>query len=156
MKPQKITLIQSADEKIYSEMLRHSARANEQYCKINNIIYKQFIGIKRSYFSWHACFDRIIIIDEFLKENYRGWIFYLDADAYIHDLGYDVRSLLSDKIGIIAAPGGLTGEIWDINDGVFLLNLGSESGREIATLWHKDFMTTSDAELRSAKEWHRP
>ncbi len=91
------------------------------------------------------------MINELMAQGYNGWVFYLDADAFINDLDYDVWTLLSSELAIVAA--GLPGNEWDINDGVFLLNLGSEAGREIASLWYEDFMSTPEEQLRLAREW---
>jgi hypothetical protein len=123
-----IKMLQSADADKYADMLRTTARVNQLYCHRHNIEYASFIGIKRGFYPWHACFNRIMLLNELIDHGYRGWIFYLDADAFVFDLDYDVRKLVSNEFAMVAAPGGLTGQKWDINDGVFLINVGSGGG----------------------------
>jgi hypothetical protein len=92
---------------------------------------------------------------ELLEANHRGWIFYLDADAYIADMEFDIHVYLKQHHdrAMIIGPGGLSGEPWDLNDGVFLINLAHETAREIVRLWHASLFETSDGELRDAPDW---
>ena len=95
------------------------------------------------------------MLKELIDSGYNGWVFYLDADAFPVDLTLDVRRLIAEYPGaMVMSPGGLTGYRWDVNDGVFLIDLGSGVGRRIVTLWHDDFMSTPDEALRTAAEWH--
>ena len=63
----------------------------------------------------------------------RGWVVYLDADAYVADLGFDLVSYLGDKADVCAVftRAGASPQWWDINDGVFLMNLGNPHARWI-------------------------
>ena len=135
-------------------MLRATAAVNRAYCRRHRIEYRQFIGVKRGFFPWHATFNRIILLQEMLAAGFTGWLFYLDADAYVVDLSFDVRRLIAD-IGkpIIMAPGGRTGEKWDVNVGVFLADLGSEIARDLMLAWHADFMMVSEESLRTMHNW---
>jgi hypothetical protein len=87
--------------------------------------------------------------------GFRGWIFYLDADAFVYDRNFDLAGYLdgySDK-ALIASLGGTEPEhSWDINTGVFLINLKHEKGRQLIEDWHADIMGTSDERLASAKK----
>lgn len=150
----KIIAVQTAAGEAYEAMLRETGKVTQLYCSRHGIEYREFVGIKRGHFPWHACFNRIVILKELIDSGYAGWVFYLDADAFVVDLEFDVRQLIAANPGVmLISPGGLTGLRWDVNDGVFLINLGSSSGRRIATLWHEDFMRTTDAELEAAPEW---
>lgn len=150
----KIKAFQTSDSEIYQDLLAISAAANEAYFKKFDVEFEKFVGLKRGFFPWHACFNRIVYLKEQLDEGYDGWIFYLDADAYVFDHSYDVRTLLNEFEGdYLFAPGGLTGEKWDVNDGVFLINLGSDAGRELALAWYRHFMATSEDALRKASDW---
>jgi hypothetical protein len=85
--------------------------------------------------------------------GFYGWIFYLDADAYIYDPNFNLVHYLdgySDK-ALIAAPGGNTGQRWDINSGVLLINLAHDMARQMIEHWHADIMQTSDEQLRGAQ-----
>jgi hypothetical protein len=150
-----VIMLQTADGGAYADMLAVGRRANEAYALKHRLPYQCFIGIKRGYFPWHAVFNRIVLIRELILADFCGWVFYLDADAYVHCIDFDLRSYLNrhfDK-AIIAGPGKRGGERWDINDGVFLINLGHGDGQRLIEDWHDDFMTTSDEELRNAPRW---
>jgi len=149
-----VLLLQTADAQQYLPMLQATAVVNQAYCARQCLSYSQFIGIKRGFFPWHACFNRIVLIKEMIDVGFRGWVFYLDADAFMVDLSYDVRRLISEIAKpIIMTPGGLTGEHWDVNDGVFLVDLSVEAVQELMLAWHTDFMATSHEALRAAVEW---
>ncbi len=152
--PAEIKVFQTCDSENYRELLDISARSNEIYCQKFNLGFETFVGIKRGYFPWHACFNRIIYLKEQLDNGFSGWIFYIDADAYIFDHAFDVRELLNSHDGdFLFAPGGLTGEKWDVNDGVFLINLGSDAGKRLTLAWYDNFMATPEDALREAAGW---
>jgi hypothetical protein len=150
-----ITMIQTCDGPNYYPLLLEGRQANEAYALRNGFKYECFLGIKRGYFPWHACFNRIIMLQDMVRSGYRGWAFYLDADAYVFDQAFDLAEYLdrhSDK-AFIAGAGGSTGEHWDINDGAFLVNLGHPDAREIVQRWHDHFLGTPDDALRCAVNW---
>lgn len=150
-----VTMLQSCDLTRYLPLLACGRAANERYAVANGFSYSTFVGIKRGYFPWHACFNRLFMLKELAVAGYRGWVFYLDADAFVYGQSFDLRTYLvshRDK-SFIAAEGGPTGLPWDINDGVFLLNLGHPDGLKLANLWHRNFMATPEAALREAREW---
>jgi hypothetical protein len=99
-----------------------------------------------------------LLIHEFMVAGFRGWIFYLDADAYVYDRDFDLAGYLdgySDK-ALIASLGGTEPEhSWDINTGVFLINLKHEKGRQLIEDWHADIRGTSDERLQTALVWGR-
>jgi hypothetical protein len=149
-----IVMLQTADAKRYLPMLQATAAVNQAYCARHGVGYSQFIGIKRGFHPWQACFNRIMLIKEMIDVGFRGWVFYLDADAFVADLSFDVRQLISATTKpVIMAPGGLTGEPWDVNDGVFLIDLDNETARNLIFAWHSHFMRNSEDELRAAVEW---
>jgi hypothetical protein len=150
-----VIMLQTADGGAYADMLAVGRRANEAYARKHSLAYKCFIGIKRGYFPWHAVFNRIFLIRELILANFRGWVFYVDADAYVHYMDFDLLRYLNRHIdkAMIAGPGGLGGEPWDINDGVFLINLDHADARRLIEDWYDDFMSTSDEDLRNAPRW---
>jgi hypothetical protein len=149
-----IVMLQTADAKRYLPMLQATAAVNQAYCSRHDISYSQFIGIKRGFHPWQACFNRIVLVNEMIDLGYRGWVFYLDADAFVWDLSFDVRRLIH-YIGkpIIMAPGGQSGQHWDVNDGVFLIDLGNETARDLILAWLAGFMAISEERLRAMPEW---
>ena len=150
-----IVFIQTSDPDVYEPMLRETAKVNKIYCKRHGLEYQEYVGLKRGYFPWHACFNRIILLKELIDAAYAGWAFYVDADAYVFDLSFDIRRLVTE-IGkpVIMAPGGLTGFYWDVNDGVFLIDLRDATARELVLAWHADFMNTPDEVLQTAATWN--
>src|SRR5262245_6485291 len=149
-----IILLQTADAHRYLPMLQATAAVNQVYCARHNIGYSQFLGIKRGFYPWQACFNRVMIIREMIAAGYCGWVFYLDADAFVADLSFDSRHLISEIAKpLIMAPGGLTGEPWDVNTGVFLVDLNDETARELMLAWHSDIMSETDHALRESPEW---
>lgn len=150
-----IILLQTSDAQRYFPLLACGRTANEHYAIKNGFSYSAYIGIKRGYHPWHAAFNRLFMLKELSAAGYRGWAFYIDADAYVRDQSFDLRQFLAqhpDK-SLIAASGGRAAERWNINDGVFLINLGHADARRLIDLWHWHFMAMTDAALREASEW---
>src|SRR5262249_15523342 len=141
-----VTIIQTSDPVNYAPLLACGRVANENYAIKKGFSYSTFVGLKRGYFPWHACFNRIFLLKELAAAGYAGWAFYLDADAYIYDQCFDLNAYLEahrDKC-LIAGPGGLTDLPWDINDGVLLVNFGHKDALEIVDRWHQHFMDTEE------------
>jgi hypothetical protein len=149
-----MVMLQTADARRYLPMLQATAAVNQVYCSLHDISYSQFIGIKRGFYPWQACFNRIVLVKEMIDLGYRGWVFYLDADAFVWDLSFDVRRLIG-HIGkpIIMAPGGQSGQPWDVNDGVFLIDLGNRTARHLILTWLASFMAITERRLRAMPEW---
>lgn len=151
----RIKVYQTADADNYAEMLNITSRANRRYCERYGIEFETFLGIKRGYFPWHAAFNRIIYLKEQMDAGYDGWILYLDADAYVYGQGCDVRDLIKGGDGdFYFAPGGGSGKKWDVNDGVFIINLGSSAARELIDAWYENFMETPDEVMQEAHDWY--
>jgi hypothetical protein len=132
-----ITLLQTAAGDLYTEMMRVTSIPNRLYCLTKSIDYRSYHGVKRGYFNWQATYNRIAMLDELLCERYDGWVMYLDADAYIRDPRFDIHRYLDDLpngIAFVAAP-AVKVRKWEINAGVFLINLGSTVGRSIVQEW---------------------
>lgn len=145
--------MQTAD-KNYSDLLDITSVPTKHYCKEKGYLYNQVVGICRGYYPWHAAFNRIILLKNALLSGYKGWIVYLDADAFVADLDFDLDLYLQDKrqFSIIAATGGSSGW-WCINDGVFLINMDSPISHEIINAWYDRFLLISDDDLKAAKNW---
>ncbi len=150
-----ILLLQTSDPHVYFDMLCLSARTNREYCRRHDIAYQAFIGLKRGFHPWQATFNRIPLLHELLQAGFAGWVLYLDADAYIADLRFDLRAYLADKGACAAimtpvAPGAAW---WDINAGVALFNLASEHGRWLVQRWYDAFMAIGADALRADAHW---
>jgi hypothetical protein len=151
-----ILLLQTCDPQVYLPMLRCGRSINEYYAARWGMAYSSFVGIKRGYYPWQAAFNRVHLMKELIDGGFRGWVFYLDADAYVADLDFDLPALLQAHAhcAMIAGPGGEDGHQWDVNTGILMMNLGHPNGRRIVELWHADVMSTPESQLAAAASWH--
>lgn len=46
---------------------------------------------------WHAIFNRIYELNEYVNSGLRSWVHYMDADAYFVDFEFDLRGYVADK-----------------------------------------------------------
>ena len=92
-----VVVMQTCDGPNYYPLLEQGRRANEAFALRNGYRYECFIGIKRGYFPWHACFNRIIMLRDLVRSGYRGWVFYLDADAYVFDQQFNLPQYLDQQ-----------------------------------------------------------
>jgi hypothetical protein len=115
------------------------------------------MGIIRGHHRWHATFNRISILQRLIDSEFYGWVCYLDADAFIADLDFDLRHYLSDKedIALIAADAGTGPHWWNVNAGVFLLNLAHPLGRAITREWYDTFSGITEDALRELEDWSK-
>jgi len=150
-----IIVLQTADAERYAPMLAITATNVREYCRRHDLGYESFLGVKRGFHPWQATFNRIPMLAELLDRGFTGWALYLDADAYIQDLDFDLAAYLADKTdrAAIFATSGVTGEHWDVNAGVALLNLGHPLGRALIEQWAAGFAAHSDDDLRAGSEW---
>lgn len=150
-----IILMQSSDAEIYAVMLEQSARTTRLYCRIHGYRYEAFIGIKRGCLPWHASYNRIDMLMDLIRQDYQGWVFYLDADAWIADLDFDLKAYLATKkrYALIGMPAGhLRDHYWNINNGILLFNLGHPFTRAFIAEWER-FLSRYDL-ARDAKQWN--
>jgi hypothetical protein len=149
-----VIFLQTADADEYNEMLHLSSKTVKAFCKKSNFQYESHLGVIRGYYSWQATFNRIPMLYRLVESGFFGWTCYLDADAFIADLNFDLKEYLADKndIALIAARGG-SNFWWAINAGVLFINLGHPLGRAITREWHSLFSAITDDELRSAADW---
>lgn len=83
---------------------------------------------------------------------------YLDADAFIADLDFDIRDFLQDKsdialIGWGPSRRGPEDDWWWLNAGILFINLAHSVGRAIVAEWHRRFSEITDDQLRDAAAW---
>jgi hypothetical protein len=150
-----IMFLQTADTERYNKLLNLSSKTIQAFCKKNNFNYESYLGIVRGHYPWQATFNRIPMLYRLAEGGFSDWVCYLDADAFIVDLNFDLSSYLLNKndVALIAAPIGKNNFWWAVNAGVFFLNLGHPLGRAITREWHSVFSAITDDELRGAVEW---
>lgn len=150
-----ITLIQTASGPDYEAMLAATDRAHRDYCAANDMAFWPFVGVRRGYHPWQATFNRIEMLHDLIERGYRGWVMYLDADAVIRQANFDLRRFLGNRseYGLVICPGHPGAEPWEVNAGVFFVNLANDDGRSIVRQWHALFhATVTDAMLVDAVE----
>lgn len=148
-----IMFMQTAD-KNYSDLLDVTSVPTKNFCKEKGYLYNQVVGICRGYHPWHATFNRIILLKDALMSGYRGWVVYLDADAFVASQDFDLDLYIKNKqqFSFIAATGTDTAW-WDINAGVFIMNMDSRVSHEIIDRWYDRFLSVSDDDLKKADKW---
>ncbi len=150
-----IILVQTCDPFAYFDLLVASSHANRAFCAQHGIAYAGFIGIKRGFHPWHAAFNRIVLLHEYVEQGFDGWVLYLDADAVVVDLGWDVRAYLTAKteFAAVLVPAGEDVPDWEVNDGVAFFNLGHPRCRALIAAWNGAFAEIGDGALRGAGRW---
>jgi hypothetical protein len=154
----KAVLIQTSDAVAYAPMLVATSRTTREFSRRHGLEYRQFVGIKFGQFPWHSTYNRIHTMAELLAEGHRGWVLYLDADAYIYDLDFPIVEYLkeNDRFAAIAVRANSTAEYWDINAGVLFLNFGHPLGRRLATELVERFEPTSRTPQFAEARWPDP
>jgi hypothetical protein len=150
-----IVFLQTADPVRYKRMMDATARTVIEYCRRHGCAYENYVGVKRGYYPWHATFNRMFQLHELVSRGFRGWAVYLDADAYVHDLDFDLAAYLrqrSHRAGIMTTIPGQPNP-WCINAGILLFNLGQELGRELAQRWLDRYLSIDDVRLRAMEVW---
>ena len=131
------TFVQTSDAFKYAEMVGLTSRSVTTYAAAKGLQYEMFLGIKKGVHPWQATFNRVFILDELIERGATGWVCYMDADAWIEDQSFDLESYLdphADRAAIFASSLA-SDNWWDVNAGVFFLNLSNEVGVRFARDW---------------------
>lgn len=149
-----IRLLQTA-ETTYRPLLDLTSQTVKEFCGRHGYAYECFFGIVRGYHPWQATYNRILLLKRMVESGYSGWVFYLDADAYINQLDFDLNGYLEDKSGtaLIIAPAAPNSPWWWVNAGAFLVNLAHPVGRELVREWSRRFEGIADEQLKAASAW---
>jgi hypothetical protein len=134
-----VAIIQTADPVFYYSMLQETARTVRALCARNGYSYIQYVGIKRGYMPWQASYNRVFLLKEMVDQGHDGWVLYLDADAFIHDLEFDLSAYLDERshAAAIFAGYGMSETSYDINSGGFAINLSHPLGKAIVLDWYR-------------------
>jgi hypothetical protein len=114
-------LLQSCDDE-YAPFLDITGPVNATYAALHGYAYRQFVGFKSS--GAGANFNRYHLIGDEIERGEYEWALWLDADALVVDLNTRLEPIVErtpEKL-FIACRGTLLGD-WDINNGVFLIQL---------------------------------
>ena len=150
-----VIVCQTADPFRYAPMLAATAPNLIEYCRRHGLAYESFVGIKRGFWNWQASFNRVVMLKEIVARGFTGWAVYLDADAYVRDLDFDLPAYLREHraCAAIFARSGISDHAWDVNSGVAMVNCGHPLGRRLVELWAAAFEAFSDDELKQMPEW---
>lgn len=146
--------MQSADAHIYKSLLDISASTIIPYCQRHGYTYESWVGIWKGLQPWHASYNRIYLINSLIDRGYRGWLVYMDADSIISNPAFPLHSNLDCSITAYFHHSGIEGaQWWNINNGVFALNLASPVGVEIARRWLQEAQNISIANFGPSGDW---
>jgi hypothetical protein len=166
-----VTVLQTCDgSSDYALMLEATGAVNRAYARRWGYQYARHDGVLRGYRPHHAMYNRIYLLRDLAARERRfgapgraHWLLYLDADAYVRDPSRSVESVLAelgagDRLMVYARgadprPGNLA----DLNDGVFLLNLSHPSALAFSEAWLAlAEMAAPDSALRANDTWSIP
>ena len=154
-----VTFFQTADPERYREMLLATSRTVARYVAPRGFAQEVFLGYKRGVWPWQASFNRIYIFEELIARGWADWAVYLDADAFIADLDFDLAAYLSDKRdrAAIMTHSNATRLPWDVNNGVLMLNLRHPFALRMVAGWRERFEAAyGDDTLRERPDWSNP
>lgn len=148
---------QSCDSEKYLPMLEITQKTVLEYCKKHKVKYDSYIGIKKGYHPIHAAYNRIYKLNELLDEGYDGWFLYMDTDAYICDINYNLLDYIKDKYNysMIVTPVSDTAPYWDTNNGIFFINFKHPMSPLIIRKWkHYYDVNYSEDDYKKANKWN--
>ncbi len=150
-----ITFIQTADPIFYYPMLHQTSRTVRQFCIRNGFKYESYVGVKRGHMPWQSTYNRVYMLKELLDRGERGWVYYMDADAMIGDMDFDVRDYLSDKLHYAGVFSGFcsSDKGYDINAGGFALNLSHAVAHDLIRAYWRRVEDIPDDEFLNATTW---
>jgi len=153
-----VLFLQTADAERYQPLLELTSRTVIKYCQRHSFEYESFVGIWRGQHAWQATYNRIPMLQRVAEGGFTGWVCYMDADAFVADLDFDLVGYLSDKshLALIVASGNPEDPalpFYHTNAGVLLINLGHPLGGAIIRAWAERFDSLSDADLAAASVW---
>ena len=154
-----VTFFQTADPDRYRDLLLSTSRTVARYVRPRGYAQEVFLGIKRGCWPWQASFNRIYIFEELIARGWSDWAVYMDADAFIADLDFDLDAYLADKgdRAAVMTPSNATQHWWDVNNGVLMFNLRHPLAHRLVARWKAMFETRlPDAVLPTLSGWSNP
>lgn len=150
-----ITLMQTADAIFYYPMLVETAKTVRAFCARNGFRYEQYVGVKQGHMPWQSTFNRMYMLKEMVDRDAKGWVLYLDADAFIQDLDFDLATYLEERSHKAAIFAGYsTCDIsYDINAGGFAINLSHPMGKALVLDWHRRIAEVAPEVIEAAVHW---
>jgi hypothetical protein len=146
-------LFQTTDPYEHLAMLVETSRTTREFCRRHGLAYESYVGLKRGYWNWHATYNRIAMFNELLDRGFRGWAIYVDPNAYIAEMDFDILGYLEGKseFAAVMTPSRAAPNFWDIDAGVLLFNLLRPTARFMIQEWLRRLETIPDAILMQAQ-----
>lgn len=117
-----ICILQSCDES-YLPLLSQTAPVNQAYARRHAYAYLSFVG-NSSPIPHTANFNRYYLMRELQRRTSISWCFWMDADSLVIDSDIALEPIIqADSQKMLIACSGEEAGYWDINNGVFFLNL---------------------------------
>ena len=121
----RIRFIQTSDAVRYAPMLDVTSVSVRAFCARNAYEYESFRGLKVGARPQDATYNRIALLNESIDAGFEGWLVFLDTDAFIVDLRFDLDAYLKryEDRALILRPSvpGAEGA-WRVNVGVLFVN----------------------------------
>jgi hypothetical protein len=154
----RIAFAQTADTERYLDMVLATSKTAKAYCAAHDFSYECYLGVKRGYWPWQSTFNRIYMLQELIQRGQHDWMVYLDADAFVADLEFDLVGYLEPKshIAAILSPSGASHNWWDINAGVMIFNLRHPNTHRLADAWVAAYEAIPDETIREQSQWSNP
>lgn len=150
-----VVLLQTSDaHSRYFDMLKLTSQTVRAYCELHDFHQSVFVGLKRGSRTWHATYNRIDLLCELVDSKYRGWVLYMDADAWIADLSVDLRGYLCGlgRYSVVGTSARcFSDSYWNMNIGILLLNLGHPFSSTLIHEW-RELLSMHNLE-EEAIEW---
>lgn len=141
----KVVVLQTCDDTRggYGQFLDLTESRHRAYCEQHGYDYMRVDKIVVGYEPFMATYNRIFLCLGLLKEKKYDWVFYLDADAVIDEFK-PLDSLLDTNYVILGCRGSVfveygIGRQWNMNAGVFLLNLRHKETSWMLHEWQREF-----------------
>ncbi len=136
----RIKFLQTADAVVYRRMLAASSASTRAFCMRHGFEYETFVGLKRGWHPAHATYNRIDMLHEHVAAGFVGWLIYLDADAYVVDLDFDLAAYLAPHAQTTAIARAVFQDqapTWNVNAGVLMVNTATPGGIALIKRWKR-------------------
>ncbi len=155
----RVCFTQTADSAEYRPYLEQSGRSVRAYCQRHGFAYEAYVGVRRGEWPWQASFNRIYLLGDLLAQGRFDWAVYMDADAFVADLAFDLKGYLRKHRGaaLVVTSAHAGPHWWDVNDGVMLVNLRHPTTAWLLAQWRLAFEAAYDeARLETERTWSNP
>ncbi|MCC0003725.1 MAG: hypothetical protein H6872_00690 [Methylobacteriaceae bacterium] len=121
-------------------MLDVTSTSVRAYCDLQGYEYETFRGLKVGSRPQDATYNRIALLNESLDAGFDGWLVFLDTDAFVVDLDFDLDAYLtrhSDRALVLrpSIPGAQ--DAWRVNVGVLLVNASHPLAVRAMRVWRR-------------------